>query len=110
MDQRQSIGVAVVGSGGAGALTAGNLLLEAAGAAGWQGLLTRSGGSQIRGGEAAALLRVANRPLGWSADTRRRGGGAAAAGNPTDRMHGRTLRCPDRHRLAQRPALRRRDR
>jgi 2-oxoglutarate ferredoxin oxidoreductase subunit alpha len=58
-----SISIAFVGSGGAGALTAGNLLLEAACAAGWQGLLTRSVGPQIRGGEAAALLRLATRPV-----------------------------------------------
>jgi 2-oxoglutarate ferredoxin oxidoreductase subunit alpha len=58
-----SISIAFVGSGGAGALTAGNLLLEAACAAGWQGLLTRSVGPQIRGGEAAALLRLAMRPV-----------------------------------------------
>jgi 2-oxoglutarate ferredoxin oxidoreductase subunit alpha len=58
-----SISIAFVGSGGAGALTAGNLLLEAACAAGWQGLLTRSVGPQIRGGEAAALLRLATGPV-----------------------------------------------
>ena len=58
-----STSIAFVGSGGAGALTAGNLLLEAACAAGWQGLLTRSVGPQIRGGEAAALLRLATGPV-----------------------------------------------
>jgi 2-oxoglutarate ferredoxin oxidoreductase subunit alpha len=63
MADRESIALAFVGSGGAGALTAGNLLLEAACAAGWQGLLTRSVGPQIRGGEAAALLRLASRPV-----------------------------------------------
>ncbi len=54
-----SISVGIVGSGGAGALTTGNSLLEAACAAGWHGLFTRTLGPQIRGGEAAALLRVA---------------------------------------------------
>jgi len=68
MDQRHSIGVAIVGSGGAGALTAGNLLLEAASAAGWQGLLTRTVGPQIRGGEAAALLRLAIHPVACMPD------------------------------------------
>jgi 2-oxoglutarate ferredoxin oxidoreductase subunit alpha len=58
MAERHSVSVAIVGSGGAGALTAGNLLLEAASAAGWQGLLSRTVGPQIRGGEAAALLRL----------------------------------------------------
>jgi 2-oxoglutarate/2-oxoacid ferredoxin oxidoreductase subunit alpha len=59
MAEASSVSVAFVGSGGAGALTTGRLLLEAACAAGWNGLLTRSVGPQIRGGEAAALVRVA---------------------------------------------------
>jgi 2-oxoglutarate ferredoxin oxidoreductase subunit alpha len=59
----QSISVAFVGSGGAGALTTGNFLLEAASAAGWQGLLTRTVGAQIRGGEAASLMRLATHPV-----------------------------------------------
>ncbi len=63
MEGRQCIAVAIVGSGGAGALTAGNLLLEAACAAGWQGLLSRTVGPQIRGGEAAALVRLATHPI-----------------------------------------------
>jgi 2-oxoglutarate ferredoxin oxidoreductase subunit alpha len=63
MADSQSVSIAFVGSGGAGALTAGNFLLEAACAAGWQGLLTRSVGPQIRGGEAAALLRLATHPI-----------------------------------------------
>jgi 2-oxoglutarate ferredoxin oxidoreductase subunit alpha len=62
-EERPNISVAIVGSGGAGALTAGDLLLEAASAAGWQGLLTRTVGPQIRGGEAAALVRIANHPV-----------------------------------------------
>jgi 2-oxoglutarate ferredoxin oxidoreductase subunit alpha len=65
---RPSMGVAIVGSGGSGALTAGNLLLEAASAAGWQGLLSRTIGPQIRGGEAAALLRLANHPVACMPD------------------------------------------
>lgn len=52
-----------MGSGGAGALTTGDLLLEAASAAGWHGLYTRTLGPQIRGGEAAGLLRLAVHPV-----------------------------------------------
>ena len=63
MEDSQSISVAFVGSGGAGALTAGNLLLEAASEAGWQGLLTRTVGAQIRGGEAASMVRLATHPV-----------------------------------------------
>jgi 2-oxoglutarate ferredoxin oxidoreductase subunit alpha len=58
-----SISIAVIGSGGAGALTTGDCLLEAASAAGWHGLFTRTLGPQIRGGEAAGLLRLAVHPV-----------------------------------------------
>jgi len=68
MPEVENISVAIMGSGGAGALTAGNLLLEAASLAGWHGLLTRTVGPQIRGGEAAALVRLANRPVDCLAD------------------------------------------
>jgi len=60
---RTSISVAITGSGGAGVMTAGNMLLEAAAKAGWYGLMVRSSGPQIRGGEAAALCRFATRPV-----------------------------------------------
>ena len=60
---RDSVSIVIVGSGGAGALTAGDILLRAAGRAGWYGLLTRSVGPQIRGGEAAALVRLSTRPV-----------------------------------------------
>lgn len=62
-DIRTSVSVAMVGSGGAGVMTAGTMLLEAAARAGWYGLMTRSVGPQIRGGEAAALVRLASRPV-----------------------------------------------
>ena len=58
-----SISIAIIGSGGAGALTTGDSLLETACAAGWHGLFTRTMGPQIRGGEAAALLRLAAQPV-----------------------------------------------
>jgi 2-oxoglutarate ferredoxin oxidoreductase subunit alpha len=63
MQDVPSISVAIIGSGGAGALTTGDMRLEAASAAGWQGLATRTLGPQIRGGEAAALLRIATHPV-----------------------------------------------
>ena len=58
-----SFSIALTGSGGAGVMTAGNMLLEAAAQAGWYGLMVRSSGPQIRGGEAAALLRLSARPV-----------------------------------------------
>ena len=60
--QVKNVSFAVVGTGGAGAITAGSILLEAAGKSGWYGLLTRSVGPQIRGGEAAALVRLSTKP------------------------------------------------
>ena len=63
-----SVSVALAGSGGAGVMTAGNMLLEAAAAAGYYGLMTRTSGPQIRGGEAAALLRLAGFPTDAQAD------------------------------------------
>ena len=53
-----SVSLALAGSGGAGVMTAGNMLLEAAAKAGYYGLMTRTSGPQIRGGEAAAMVRV----------------------------------------------------
>lgn len=58
-----SFSLALTGSGGAGVMTAGQLLLDAAALAGRYGLMARSFGPQIRGGEAAALLRLARRPV-----------------------------------------------
>jgi len=55
--------VAITGSGGSGAVTAGMILLEAVGEAGWFGLMTRSAGPQIRGGESAAMLRFGPEPV-----------------------------------------------
>ncbi len=64
----ETVSLALTGSGGAGAITAGTLFLEAAGRAGWYGLMTRSVGPQIRGGEAAALLRLGSRPVSGHGD------------------------------------------
>lgn len=64
----QTISIALVGSGGSGVMTAGSLLLEAAGRAGLYGIMSRSSGPQIRGGEAAALLRLATHPVSCLGD------------------------------------------
>ncbi len=63
MTKPGSLSIAIVGSGGSGVMTAGSLLLEAAGRAGLYGIMTRSSGPQIRGGEGAALLRLSTRPV-----------------------------------------------
>ncbi|MFO1296202.1 MAG: 2-oxoacid:acceptor oxidoreductase subunit alpha [Rubrivivax sp.] len=59
----RSFSVAIAGSGGAGVMTAGELLLDAAARAGLFGLMVRTSGPQIRGGEAAALLRLSGAPV-----------------------------------------------
>ncbi|MGL1832144.1 2-oxoacid:acceptor oxidoreductase subunit alpha [Rhodocyclaceae bacterium SMB388] len=59
----RSISITFAGSGGAGVMTAGNMLLDAAGHAGWYAYMTRSSGAQIRGGEAAAMLRLSTEPV-----------------------------------------------
>ena len=53
------VAIALGGSGGSGVMTAGTLLLSAAANAGAYGLMVRTSGPQIRGGEAAALVRLA---------------------------------------------------
>lgn len=58
-----SLSIALAGSGGSGVMTAGTLLLSAAAKAGLYGLMVRTSGPQIRGGEAAALVRLAPRPV-----------------------------------------------
>jgi 2-oxoglutarate ferredoxin oxidoreductase subunit alpha len=58
-----SVSIALAGSGGSGVMTAGNLLLDAAANAGAYGLMVRTSGPQIRGGEAAALVRLGRRPM-----------------------------------------------
>lgn len=57
------ISVAITGSGGAGSITAGELLLSLAGKNGCFGMMRRSFGPQIRGGEAAALVRISHAPV-----------------------------------------------
>jgi 2-oxoglutarate ferredoxin oxidoreductase subunit alpha len=57
------LSVAITGSGGSGAVTAGLILLAACARAGYYGLMTRSAGPQIRGGESAAMLRFSARPV-----------------------------------------------
>ena len=58
-----TVSIALAGSGGSGVMTAGTMLLDAAARAGLYGLMVRTSGPQIRGGEAAALVRLGGRPL-----------------------------------------------
>jgi 2-oxoglutarate ferredoxin oxidoreductase subunit alpha len=58
-----SVSIALCGSGGTGVMTAANMLLDAAADAGYYALFGRSSGPQIRGGEAAALVRLSPEPV-----------------------------------------------
>ena len=53
-----SFSVALLGKGGTGVVTAGDMLLSAAARCGLYGLMIRAVGPQIRGGESAALVRL----------------------------------------------------
>src|SRR5690349_8064071 len=61
MNQDLIIGIA--GSGGDGVVSAGESLITAAALEGYHGIMTKSFGSQIRGGEASCRLRLATRPV-----------------------------------------------
>lgn len=60
---KKSFSVALFGKGGAGVITAGEMLLTAAAQCGLYGLMIRAVGPQIRGGESAALLRISHSPV-----------------------------------------------
>jgi 2-oxoglutarate ferredoxin oxidoreductase subunit alpha len=63
-----SVGIGLVGSGGDGIVLLGNLLLEIAARQGLYGVLVLSYGPQIRGGESAAVLRLATHPVQYEGD------------------------------------------
>lgn len=67
-DHQRSITVAISGSGGSGALTAGFILLAAAQRCDRYGLMMRSAGPQVRGGESVAILRVGPTPVNTIGD------------------------------------------
>lgn len=59
----RTLSIAVTGAGGAGVMTASQMLLDAVAKAGLFGLMARSSGPQIRGGEVAAFVRVGAEPV-----------------------------------------------
>lgn len=60
---RPSIVLGMAGSGGDGIVSAGELLMDAAASVGYHALMTKSFGSQIRGGESSCRVRLSNRRL-----------------------------------------------
>jgi len=59
----KTLSIAITGVGGAGVMTAAQMLLDAAAKSGFYGLQARSSGPQIRGGEVAAFLRFGHVPV-----------------------------------------------
>ncbi|MEA3290927.1 MAG: 2-oxoacid:acceptor oxidoreductase family protein, partial [Pseudomonadota bacterium] len=64
-----SFSIAIAGSGGSGSVTTGTILLEALAATGYYGLMTRTSGPQIRGGESAVMLRFSDREVHSAGDS-----------------------------------------
>jgi 2-oxoglutarate ferredoxin oxidoreductase subunit alpha len=59
----QNLIIGIGGGGGDGVISAGESLITAAALEGFHGIMTKSFGSQIRGGEASCRLRLATRPV-----------------------------------------------
>jgi 2-oxoglutarate ferredoxin oxidoreductase subunit alpha len=55
--------IGIAGAGGDGVISAGESLIAAAALEGYYGMMTKSFGSQIRGGEASCRLRLATEPV-----------------------------------------------
>src|SRR5208283_4372852 len=55
----QDLIIGIAGAGGDGVISAGESLITAAALEGYHGIMTKSFGSQIRGGEASCRLRLA---------------------------------------------------
>lgn len=64
----QALVIALVGSGGDGVALLGDLLLQMAAWQGLYGVMVQSYGPQIRGGESAAVLRIATREIQYEGD------------------------------------------
>ena len=60
---RKDLVFGMAGSGGDGIVSAGDSLLQAAAAEGYHGVMTKSFGSQIRGGESSCRVRIATDPI-----------------------------------------------
>ena len=59
----QDLIIGIAGAGGDGVISAGESLITAAALEGYHGIMTKSFGSQIRGGEASCRLRLATQPV-----------------------------------------------
>lgn len=62
-ETRNTLAVSISGSGGTGAVTVGLILLDAVAKAGFYGVMNRSFGPQIRGGESAVMLHFSDQRI-----------------------------------------------
>jgi 2-oxoglutarate/2-oxoacid ferredoxin oxidoreductase subunit alpha len=69
LETRSEFALAVIGSGGTGVMLLGDLLLETAASSGLYGLLARTYGPEVRGGESGCFLRLGARPFEVLPDT-----------------------------------------
>ena len=60
---RRDLVFGMAGSGGDGIISVGDSLLQAAAAEGYHGVMTKSFGSQIRGGESSCRVRISTEPI-----------------------------------------------
>src|SRR5215471_2001813 len=60
---RQDLIIGIAGAGGDGVISAGESLITAAALEGYHAIMTKSFGSQIRGGEASCRLRLSTQPV-----------------------------------------------
>lgn len=61
--QKNRFAISISGAGGAGAVTLGAILLQAMGETGFYGMMSRSSGPQIRGGESAVMLHFSDQMI-----------------------------------------------
>ncbi len=67
-EPKRSLTLAIAGSGGDGVALVGDLLLQMAARQGLYGMLVQSYGPQIRGGESAVVLRIAEEEVSYEGD------------------------------------------
>ena len=109
---RDDLVFGMAGAGGDGIVSAGESLTAAAAAGGYHAIMTKSFGSQIRGGESSCRVRVSTRPIGtcngtldvavalnWD-DFLKFGAELPVGGNTVVIYEAKTGVAPDRHPLA----------
>ena len=82
----QDLIIGIAGAGGDGVVSAGESLITAAALEGYHGIMTKSFGSQIRGGEASCRVRLVDPAGAESQRAAGRGRGAQLGGFPAVRL------------------------